>query len=392
MAGPLEGIKIVELGQMIAVPAATHLLATQGATVIKVEGVDRGDDLRHYGSQKGGMSGWFANANAGKRSIGLDLASEAGAAVMWQLLEDADVFIQGFRPGAVARLGFGPDEVRARNPRLIYVSSSGFGASGPYVERPVYDPVIQALSGWAGAQRTAEGPSLVRSMVADKVAALTASQAISTALFSRERSGAGQHVELSMLESNLAFNWPDVMMHCTVLDDDATHFPNLLGVYRLAPTADGWVTVTAGTDSQWQSVTAALDRPELATDERFATGADRNANMPAWYEAFDEMCSVFPTDELLRRCHAADVPAVAVLAPDEVAADDQVIARNAVRETQHPVVGRMRSPRQGARFEGDGEGSPGPAPLWGQHTDEILAELGHDTDTVATMRAAGDVV
>ncbi|MEM7286194.1 MAG: CoA transferase [Actinomycetota bacterium] len=392
MAGPLEGIKIVELGQMIAVPAATHLLATQGATVIKIEGVDRGDDLRHYGSQKNGMSGWFANANAGKRSIGLNLASDAGAAVMWQLLEQADVFVQGFRPGAVARLGFGPDEVRARNPRLVYVSSSGFGASGPYVDRPVYDPVIQALSGWAGAQRTAEGPSLVRAMVADKVAALTTSQAISTALFSRERTGRGQHVELSMLESNLAFNWPDVMMHCTVLDEDATHFPNLLGVYRLVPSADGWVTVTAGTDAQWQSVTAALDRPELATDERFATGADRNANMPAWYEAFDEMCGAFSTEELLRRCHGADVPAVAVLSPDEVVGDEQVVARGAVRESDHPVVGRIRSPRQGARFEADGEGSPGPAPTWGQDTDAILAELGHDADAIAGMRSAGNVV
>lgn len=392
MAGPLEGIKIVELGQMIAVPAATHLLATQGATVIKVEGVDRGDDLRHYGSQKGGMSGWFANANAGKRSIGLDLASDAGAAVLWRLLEDADVFVQGFRPGAVARLGFGPDEVRARNPRLVYVSSSGFGSTGPYADRPVYDPVIQALSGWAGAQRTADGPSLVRAVVADKVAALTTSQAISTALFSRERTGVGQHVELSMLESNLAFNWPDVMMHCTVLDDDATHFPNLLGVYRLVPSADGWATVTAGTDAQWQSVTAALDRPELATDPRFATGADRNANMPEWYEAFDEMCGAFSTEELLRRCHEADVPAVAVLAPDEVAADAQVLARDAVRESDHPVVGRIRSPRQGARFEGDGEGSPGPAPTWGQDTDEILAELGHDADAIAAMRSAGNVV
>ena len=155
MTGPLSGVKIVELAQMIAVPGATHILATQGAEIIKVENTTGGDDLRMYGSRKSNMSGWFANANAGKKSIGLNLEKEEAKEILRSFIKDADVFIEGFRPGAVSRLGFSADEAFKINSKLVYVSSSGFGAEGPYSERPVYDPVIQAISGWAGAQRTA---------------------------------------------------------------------------------------------------------------------------------------------------------------------------------------------------------------------------------------------
>jgi len=391
VAGPLEGIAVVELAQMIAVPGATFQLAAQGATVIKVENTEGGDDLRAYGSGKGGISGWFANANAGKRSIGLDLQTEPGREVLWKLLEDADVFIQGFRPGAVDRLGFDWEAVHSQNPNLVYVSSSGFGATGPYSDRPVFDPVIQALSGWAGAQTTDEGPTLIRGMVADKVAALTAAQAVCAALVGRGRTGVGEHIELSMLEANVAFNWPDVMMHCTVLDDDATHLPNLLAHYQLFPSADGWVSVTAGNDKQWQGVCDALDRPDLAADDRYASAASRGANFKDWYGAFGEMCRAFPTDELLARCQAADIPAVAALDPADVMNDQQVVARGAVREVDHPVIGRIRMPRQGATFASSGEPELGPAPLHAQHTDEILGELGYDDEVIARLRGAKNV-
>lgn len=389
MPGPLEGVRIVELGTMIAVPAATHLLTTQGATVVKVENTALGDDLRRYGSQRNGLSGWFANANAGKRSIALDLQSAAGKEVLWGLIARADVVVQGFRPGVVDRLGFGADAVLARHPGIVFVSSSGFGADGPYRDRPVFDPIIQALSGWAGGQTVDGQPMLVKGMVADKVAAITTAQAITAALVSKGRTGRGQHVELSMLESNIAFLWPDVMMHATVLADDATHMPNLLGVYRLTPAADGWVSVTAGTDAQWAALCEVMERPDLA--ERFATAALRNADMPAWFAAFDEMCSTVPADELLARCVAADVPAVPVMAPAEVVDDEQVVARGAVRVVEHPHLGPMRSPRQGARFHGDGEGDPSPAPLHGEHTDEILAELGLGDAEIVALREAGVV-
>ncbi len=392
MPGPLEGIKIVELGQMIAVPGATYLLATQGAKIVKVENTTGGDDLRMYGSRKSGMSGWFANANAGKRSIGIDLMGEEGKEVLWRLLKTTDIFVQGFRPGAVDRLGFSYEKVHNELPELIYVSSSGFGSSGPYSERPVYDPVIQALSGWAGAQNTAEGPMLIRGMVADKVAALTTAQAITAALYRRNTSGEGQHVEISMLEANIAFNWPDVMMHETLLDSDALHFPNLLGSYQLFATEDGWVSVTAGTDKQWQAVCEALDRFDLAEDNRFSSAANRSKNFTGWYEAFGQMVRAFTSEEVLVRCLEADVPAVPVLDPSEVSDDPHVIAREAVVETMHPTIGKMRVPRQGATFSAEKQVVPSPAPSYGEHTEELLSELGFGSEEISRLRNSNIVV
>ena len=391
MAGPLSGIKIVELAQMIAVPGATHLLATQGAEIVKVENTTGGDDLRMYGSRKGNMSGWFANANSGKRSIGLNLEHEDAKEILKSFIRDADVFIEGFRPGAVSRLGFSAEEAFKINPNLVYVSSSGFGAEGPYSDRPVYDPVIQAISGWAGAQRTTDGPTLIRGMVADKVAALTTSQAITAALFARDKTGEKQHVQVSMLEANIAFNWPDVMMHETVLDDDALHLPNLLGSYQLFSTSDGWLSVTAGTDSQWEAVCSALSREDLAEDERFSSAANRSKHFTEWYESFDEMLGAFTTEEALKKCQEADVPAVKVLDPSEVAHDTHVKEVGSVAEVEHPIIGKMRIPRQGAVFNNSTKHSPRPAPAYCQDTTDLLIELGYSTDVIAKLRSTGTV-
>ena len=391
MAGPLSGIKIVELAQMIAVPGATHLLATQGAEIVKVENTTGGDDLRMYGSRKGNMSGWFANANSGKRSIGLNLEHEDAKEILKSFIRDADVFIEGFRPGAVSRLGFSAEEAFKINPNLVYVSSSGFGAEGPYSDRPVYDPVIQAISGWAGAQRTTDGPTLIRGMVADKVAALTTSQAITAALFARDKTGEKQHVQVSMLEANIAFNWPDVMMHETVLDDDALHLPNLLGSYQLFSTSDGWLSVTAGTDSQWEAVCSALSREDLAEDERFSSAANRSKHFTEWYESFDEMLAAFTTEEALKKCQEADVPAVKVLDPSEVAHDTHVKEVGSVAEVEHPIIGKMRIPRQGAVFNNSTNYSPRPAPAYCQDTTDLLIELGYSIDVIEKLRSTGTV-
>ncbi len=374
-APPLDGIEILELGSMIAVPAATHLLATQGAAVIKVENPTTGDELRRYGSQKNGMSGWFANANAGKRSMILDLTADDAKAALWKLIDRADVLVCGYRPGVIERLGFTWEEASQRNPRLIWVASTGFGADGPYADRPVYDPIIQAASGWAGGQRGGEGPLLISAMIADKIAAITTAQAITAAIAGRaaDPEGRGRRLELSMFEANFAFMWPDQMMHATVLDDDAVHTPNVLAFYRLTRCSDGWVSVTQGTDTQWQAFCRALDRPELASDERFATAQARGADFEGWYDTIDEVMATFTTDDALERLIAADVPAIRVAAPAEVAGDPQVIHRGSIAEIDHPVVGRMRMPQQAARFVDVTTLSP--APTHGEHTDEILAEL-----------------
>ncbi len=228
-------------------------------------------------------------------------------------------------------------------------------------------------------------------MVADKVAAMTVAQAITAALHARGVHGHGQHVEVSMLESNLAFNWPDVMMHETVLDDDAMHLPNLLGSYRLFACTDGWVSLAAGTDRQWSALCRACDRDDLLDDERFTSPQARAANFAEWYGLIGTMASAYARDDLIGRCVAADVPIAPVYAPDEITDDPQVRHREAIVERDHPLVGRYRSPRQGASFGRDATGEPRPAPDHGEHTDELLGELGIDAERRARLRSDGIV-
>ena len=210
--GPLEGIKVLDLTSMVSGPMGAMMLADQGADVIKVEPM-HGEQLRHMAPPHQGVNAPFYSCNRGKRSLALDLKSEEGKKVLMQLVEEADVFMQNFRPGAIERMGFGEAVLRAINDRLIYVSISGFGEKGPYAQSRVYDPVIQALSGATDIQadRTSGRPQMFRIIIADKVTSLTAAQAVSSALYAREKSGTGQHIRLSMLDTMLSFFWPEGM-------------------------------------------------------------------------------------------------------------------------------------------------------------------------------------
>lgn len=388
MSGPLTGIRIVEVGSLIAVPLAAGILARQGAEVIKVEDPGVGDNLRFYGSQKNGLSAWFVTVNANKRSLAIDLQQEAGKEALWRLLADADVFMEGFRPGVMARLGFPVERVQERHPQLIYYSSSGFGPSGPYASFPAYDPVIQSLSGWAGAQTHDDEPTLVRGMVADKLSALTGAQAITAALVQRGRTGRGQHVRLSMLDANIAFNWSDVMMHCSLLDADAEHRPNLIGAYRLYRCADAWISVSTGTDRQWTAFCKVVGRPELATDERYQTASSRAARFGEWFNLMGELVAGQAAAVIVPRLQAEEVPAAVVLDPAEVANDPHVRATGGVYAVEHPIAGRVLQPRGGATFS-EGIPEPSPAPCHGEHTVDVLGELGFSEQEVQDMIAAG---
>lgn len=386
---PLAGIRVLELGQMIAVPAATHLLAGYGAEVIKVEDTGAGDGLRHFGSQKNGMSGWFVNSNWGKRSIALDVKSDGGGEALWSLIDTADVFVEGYRPGVMERLGFGYDAVAARNPRLVYCSSSGFGATGPFADQPVYDPLIQALTGWAGVQQKDGEPTLVRSMVADKIGAYSNAQAIMAALIQRGRTGRGTLVQTSMLESNLAFVWPDVMMDCTLLDDDAEQLPNILASYRLYPCLDGQVATAPGSDRHWESMCEAL-APEVLEDERFRTFAGRGRYNREWMDAIAGMVSGYEVATVVERLRAAEVPVAPVLHPHEVYSDPHVTATGMLRETEHPVVGAIRHPGPASRYLGV-DRSLSPAPKQGEHSVAILREIGCDDQAIDALLKSGAV-
>ncbi len=384
---PLQGLRVLELGQMIAVPAATHVLASYGAEVIKVEDTGAGDGLRFYGSQKNGMSGWFVNANWGKRSIALDIKSDGGKDALWSLIDTADVFVEGYRTGVAGRLGFGYEAVAARKADIVYCSSSGFGPDGPYADQPVYDPLIQGLSGWAGIQQHDGKPSLVRAMVADKIGAYTNAQAIMAALIKRGRTGRGSHVQVNMLEANLAFVWQDVMMDCTLLDEDVHHLPNVLGAYRLYNCADGLVAIAPGADRHWQLMCEALG-PEFYEDERFHTFAGRGEHNRQWMDTIERMVSAYPVAEVVDKLRAAEVPVAPVLHPHDVHTDPHVRATGMLLESEHPVAGTIRHPRPASHFLGVQE-RLAPAPQQGEHTRELLLELGFSNDRIEALAGEG---
>ena len=225
MPGPLNGYRIVDLTSNVSGPLATMILGDQGADVIKVEAPDGGDHTRAGANRRAGFSGTFLNNNRNKRSICLNLKSPRAVAAVMRLAAAADVFIQNYRPGVAERLGLGEDAVRAASPKIVYVSISGFGEKGPYAQKPVYDPLIQGFSGLATVQGGSDEarPRMLRTILPDKLTAITASQAVTAALLARERTGEGQHVRLSMLEAVLAFLWPSDMADQTFVGDEPVH-------------------------------------------------------------------------------------------------------------------------------------------------------------------------
>jgi crotonobetainyl-CoA:carnitine CoA-transferase CaiB-like acyl-CoA transferase len=389
--GPLDGVKVLDFSVMISGPLAAMMLADQGADVIKIESPGLGDIMRFLGSNKGGMTGIFANNNRGKRSIVVDLKQPAGRDIVLGLVADADVLIQNFRPGAMERLGLGYDEVKAVNPDLVYTSISGYGQDGPYSSRRVYDNVIQAASGLASVQGDpASGePALYRTLICDKTTAYTAAQAITAALFARAMGHAGgQHIELAMLDTAIAFMWPDSAMDAALLDDDATRSPTIAANYAVTRLADGFAAASPVTDSEFRGLCAALGRPEIADDPRFGDVMSRMANSTAMVELLVDAAAACTVEEFAARAVEHDVPASAITTLDAIHEDPQVIHNSVFVEREHPLAGRLREPRAAARLSATPQRVAHHAPAFGQHTDEIIAALGLDP---AELRAAGVV-
>ena len=393
MAGPLAGIRIVDVSAIISGPLATMMLADQGADVIKIEAPGIGDFMRFAPFRRGNLSAFFANANRGKRSLVLDLAQPRAREIAKELVRRADVFVQNWRPGAAERLGLGPDDLRAVKPDLIYASVSGYGDSGPYRDRRVYDPIIQGLTGHVAVQKNPEFPvpDLVRNVVADKASAYAVAQAITAALFARERGAGGQHVHIPMLDASLAFFWPDGMMAHTMIGPGVAAGPTLYELYRLQPTADGQLIYFAANDAEMHGLYRALGHPEWCADPRYgAIEARRQAgNFEALGGLLDESFRTWKTHDLLERLIAEQVAAGAVLSLEEVIDDPQIRHNGAIFERDHPAAGRMREPRPAARFEKTPAEPGRPAPLLGEHSDEILAEIGIEPAERAELRAAG---
>src|SRR6266566_2572883 len=352
MPGPLHGFRIVDLTSNVSGPLATMILGDQGADVVKVEAPDGGDATRAGGNRRAGFTASFLNNNRNKRSIVLDLKTAAGLRIMMRLVADADVLVQNFRPGVAERLGVGEDVVRAASPKIVYVSISGFGEKGPYAEKPAYDPVIQGFSGLATIQAGSDEvrPRLLRTILPDKLTAITASQAITAALLARERSGEGQHVRLSMLEAVLAFLWSSDMSGQTFVSDEPPEQEAASAIDLIYETADAYITAAVVTDRQWQGLTRALDKLEWLEDERFKTPALRAQNIEARLQMTQNVLVGRPSAEWLEKLTAADVPCGPVLTRNQMIRHPHVLAMEIVEEYEHPKAGRLRQARAAARF------------------------------------------
>src|SRR5215813_860781 len=394
MLGPLDGYRIVDLTSNVAGPLATMILADQGADVIKVEAPDGGDATRAGGDRRNGFSASFLNNNRNKRSIVLDLKTAGGREALLRLTAGADVFVQNFRPGVADRLGVGEEPVRAVAPKIVYVSISGFGEGGPYATKPAYDPVIQGFSGLATVQAGSDEarPRLLRTILPDKLTAITASQAITAALLARERTGEGQHVRLSMLEAVLAFLWASDMTGQTFVGDEPARQEPASALDLIYETADGYMTVAALTDRQWAGLARVVGRPDWLEDGRFRTPALRQKNIDARLELTQHELRARPAGEWLELLTAAGVPCGPVLTRNQVIEHPQVAALGLVVETEHPRAGNLCQARAAARFSRTPAEIRRGAPRLGEHTQEILVELGYSAVEIDALEAAGAIV
>jgi crotonobetainyl-CoA:carnitine CoA-transferase CaiB-like acyl-CoA transferase len=386
---PLEGVTVLEFSTMITASFAAMMLAEQGARVIKVEPMNMGDPMRYIGANKGGISSLFANCNRGKRSIRVDLKNPAGQELIRELVSEVDIFIHNFRPGVMDKLNLGSKALRELNPRLIYAAISGFGKAGPLGSAPAYDPIIQAHAGLTATQGKEE-PAFFRTLICDKITAYTACQAVTCALYVREKTGSGQHIDLSMLDAGLFFVFPDGFQNHTLLDADHEPGPLLIDLlYELTLTKDGAITISAATDEMQMRSLIAIGMEHLLTDERFDSFEKMVANLDVFQAEVAQAFLQLTTDEALQRLRDADVPCARCLDKDEVLAQEQVVANDTVEVIEHPVMGRMRVVKSPARFGGDRLAPGRPSPDYGEHTLEVLTEFAVSADRISAMTEAG---
>ena len=375
--GPLTGLKVLDLTGMVSGPVAAMMLADQGAEVIKVEPLT-GELVRHMAAPHNGVNPVFFSCNRGKKSIALDLKTEEGKKILLRLASEADVFMQNFRPGAIDRMGFGEEVIRKLNPKIIYVSISGFGNRGPYANSRVYDPVIQALSGATDIQadRDTGRPKMFRIIIADKVTALTAAQAVAAALYAREKHGTAQHIELSMLDCMISFFWPEGMAGI-VFAENEIDVRKLQGSQDLIYKAkDKYITAGAVSDAEWQGMCKALNREDLVDDERFASPAGRVANAQIRKEITGEEIAKWNSSEILERLQAEGVPSAPLLDRMELLDNEQILANESIQRINIDGFGEVRQARPAARFSKTQTKLSRPAPKLGEHTHEVLSDIG----------------
>ena len=388
MTQVLKGVRVVDLGTMITAPLAAMMLADLGADVIKVEHPEGGDPFRSF--RGGHYSPHFFAYNRGKRSIKLDLRQEAGREVLRKLLAEADILIENYRTGVMDRLGFGRDALAGINPRLIHCSITGFGATGPYSARPAYDSVGLALSGISSLLLDPEKPQVCGPTIPDNATGMFACYGVLGALYERERTGQGRFVELNMMEAAISFI-PDPFANYTLLGIDNNPLTRVASSHCFTfRCADGKLLAIhlSSQTKFWDGLLAVTGRMDLGEDARFATREARIAHFTALTEV---LAGVFVTRDRgawMALLEAQDVPFAPIHTIPEVIEDPQVQHLECFRTLHHPIMGDLLTVRRPVRIDGGRDGSDLAAPVLGEHTDAVLAELGYSASDIAAKRVA----
>jgi crotonobetainyl-CoA:carnitine CoA-transferase CaiB-like acyl-CoA transferase len=389
----LEGVRIVDLTRVLSGPYCTMVLADLGADVVKIERFPGGDDSRRLGPHVNGESYCFASANRNKRSVGLDLKSEAGRDLALQLIDEADVVVENFRPGVTERLGLDFETVRERNPDIIYCSITGFGQTGPYRLRPGYDIIAQGVTGFLRMTGQPDGrPTKVGIAINDIAAGATAVQGILAAYIHRLKGGGGQYLDISLVDSGLAWTiWESAAYF------GAGEVPAATGTrhrrttpYQAYRTKDGYVTAGGNNERLWTSFcTEVLDRPDLLEDERYRTLAGRLEHIDELEADIEAVLATETTEHWVARLDAAGVPGGPVYTYDQTLQNEHVLAREMVRDTEHPRIGPMKVLGPAIKLSETPAVIDAPAPWLGQHTTAALEELGLDPDRIEQLYEDG---
>jgi crotonobetainyl-CoA:carnitine CoA-transferase CaiB-like acyl-CoA transferase len=392
-AGPMHGVRILDLSTIVAGPMAAQILADQGAQVIKVEAPPVGDRARYPGAVRNGVGTTFHMFNRGKRSIVLDLKTAGGVEVLRRLIGESDVLIHNFRPGAMGRLRLDYPSLRETFPQLIYVSISGFGEEGPLADRPAYDHVIQCYAGIAALQADTNpdgAPAFIRNIAVDKLTGLTTAQAITAALFARAMAGGGQEVKLSMLAAAIAFVWSDAAVRQHLVGEGGDVKPGMAEFCRMYRFRNGYATFNPS-DASFAALCRLFKSPG-GNDPRLQTSGQRVREIELMAEVerqWAEAAAELDVDEGVALLESIDVPCAKVLTLNDLADHPQVQANGILRIVEHPVGGPLREARPPAEFSGTPNGPVGPSPMLGEHSAEILAELGYDAAASVRLRAEG---
>ena len=387
-AAPLEGIRVVDLTRYLAGPFCTQLLADYGADVVRVETPSG----REFAKPTGEDTYFFLTANRGKRSLALDWTGAEGKEVLERLLQGADVLVENFRPGVLEARGFAPDALRQRFPRLVIARISGFGADGPYRDRPGFDQIAQGMSGLMALTGTEDsGPTRSGIAISDVLGGMFAAHGIQLALLARERTGQGQVVDTSLLEASLGvLTWgAGRFFESGDRPGPAGQHHPLSSPYGRFRARDGYLNIAAGNEAMWQGLASALDRDGLLADARFVTGIERVRNRDALTAEIESALAEGDVAEWVERLNAAGVPCGPVLDVDEVFSDPQVLAREMLVELDHPARGTVKMTGLPVKLSETPGRIERPPPLHGEHGGEILAALGYDAAGISALAAAG---